>query len=343
LPVKPELGDQLRRVGLEAFVALYCFALGATIGSFLNVVVYRMPRGLNIVHPGSRCPGCGTSISLLDNIPIVSWLRLRGRCRSCSMPISPRYLAVEAAMGMLFVGLLYVEVLSGGRNLPLVAPKLVTDIIAIHWGSMWDLVRIALFHAFLLGTLLACVLIQADGFALPRSLLGTASLLMWGLPILWPDLRPVPALVVATGNLVPPRTSLEAAFVDAPAGVLIGLAAGLVLCLACRRESLAGKTRAALVPLMAMIGLALGWQAVLSVALLAASGRLVAALVSVTWSRAAGVPPAAFPAVAAMVHIALWKPLSGLAWWPGPGTAWLGGLASVMLAIQHAMSAAIQV
>jgi leader peptidase (prepilin peptidase) / N-methyltransferase len=77
-------------------VALLAGALGATFGSFFNVVIWRLPRGESIVHPPSRCPGCGAGVRPYDNVPVVSWLLLRGRCRDCRVPISARYPLVEA-------------------------------------------------------------------------------------------------------------------------------------------------------------------------------------------------------------------------------------------------------
>jgi len=75
--------------------------LGVLFGSFLNVVAYRLPRGESLSHPRSRCPGCESPIRPYDNVPILSWLLLRGRCRSCGTAISPRYPLVEAATGAL--------------------------------------------------------------------------------------------------------------------------------------------------------------------------------------------------------------------------------------------------
>ena len=77
--------------------------LGLIVGSFLNVVIYRVPRDLSIVRPGSACPGCGTAISARDNVPVLSWLLLRGRCRTCGEPISGRYPLVEALTGALWL------------------------------------------------------------------------------------------------------------------------------------------------------------------------------------------------------------------------------------------------
>src|SRR3954453_23853252 len=75
---------------------------GLIIGSFLNVVAYRLPRGESLAHPPSRCPHCGAPVKPYDNIPVLSWLLLRGRCRNCKAPISPRYPLVEAATGALY-------------------------------------------------------------------------------------------------------------------------------------------------------------------------------------------------------------------------------------------------
>ncbi len=81
----------------HALVVAWAVALGAAIGSFLNVVVARVPAGLSIVHPRSRCPRCLAPIAATDNVPVLSWLLLRGRCRSCRAPISVRYPLVELA------------------------------------------------------------------------------------------------------------------------------------------------------------------------------------------------------------------------------------------------------
>lgn len=78
--------------------------LGLLIGSFLNVVIYRLPRGESLNRPASRCPSCGKPVKPYDNIPVLSWLILRGRCRSCGAPISVRYPLVEALTAAVFVG-----------------------------------------------------------------------------------------------------------------------------------------------------------------------------------------------------------------------------------------------
>jgi leader peptidase (prepilin peptidase)/N-methyltransferase len=78
--------------------------LGALIGSFLNVVIHRVPLGESLVSPGSHCPSCGAPVRTRDNVPVLSWLLLRGRCRDCGAPISPRYPIVEAITAAAFAG-----------------------------------------------------------------------------------------------------------------------------------------------------------------------------------------------------------------------------------------------
>lgn len=87
-------------IGLDAMIGLYAFIVGAAVGSFLNVCVARWPRDLSIVRPGSRCPYCGHALSWFENIPLVSWLALRARCRCCDEPISVQYPLVELAVAL---------------------------------------------------------------------------------------------------------------------------------------------------------------------------------------------------------------------------------------------------
>jgi leader peptidase (prepilin peptidase) / N-methyltransferase len=87
----------------------FAAVLGAIVGSFLNVVIYRLPLGQSLASPGSRCPSCGTPIAPYDNVPVLSWLLLRGRCRHCGAPISPRYPAVELITAATFAAVVAVR------------------------------------------------------------------------------------------------------------------------------------------------------------------------------------------------------------------------------------------
>jgi leader peptidase (prepilin peptidase) / N-methyltransferase len=88
---------------VQYYLALWSLLLGLVIGSFLNVVIYRVPRHESLIRPGSHCPGCGAAIRWYDNIPVVSWVRLRGRCRSCRTAIAVRYPLVEGMTGVAFL------------------------------------------------------------------------------------------------------------------------------------------------------------------------------------------------------------------------------------------------
>jgi leader peptidase (prepilin peptidase)/N-methyltransferase len=90
-------------VQLEILLGIYAALLGLIVGSYLNVVIYRVPLGISTVLPRSRCPQCGAAIRAVDNVPVLSFLLLRGRCRQCGAHISWRYPAVEAATAALFL------------------------------------------------------------------------------------------------------------------------------------------------------------------------------------------------------------------------------------------------
>ena len=90
-------------MSLYFFLIVFSLVVGLCVGSFLNVCIYRIPAGESIVHPGSRCPACRTPIRFTDNVPLIGYLRLKGKCRQCGVEISPRYPIVELIMGLLSI------------------------------------------------------------------------------------------------------------------------------------------------------------------------------------------------------------------------------------------------
>ena len=171
-------------------IAAWFLFLGGAVGSFLNVVVYRLPAGMSISWPGSHCPRCNHAIRAYDNIPVLAWFWLRGRCRDCRQPISFRYPLVEAVTAGLFLLLLVVEVFHGGQNLPVRIPPCRKGLTRIRPRKPW---ASACFHLGLLCTLMAAGLIRWDGKRPPRRLF--VPLLLVGLiaPSIWPWLHPLPA------------------------------------------------------------------------------------------------------------------------------------------------------
>jgi leader peptidase (prepilin peptidase)/N-methyltransferase len=152
---------------IAAFTGLF----GAIAGSFLNVVVYRLPRRESLVRPASRCPGCGTPIKPYDNIPVLSWLLLRGRCRSCKTAIPKRYPLVEALTALLCVG----AVLAGGSTATIVLD--VTFILLLVPIALIDLEhRIIPNRLTALGALLALGIgIALDPSGEPERLIAAAA------------------------------------------------------------------------------------------------------------------------------------------------------------------------
>jgi leader peptidase (prepilin peptidase)/N-methyltransferase len=124
---------------LLAFVVV-----GLVIGSFLNVVIARVPEGRSLIHPGSACPGCGSAIAWHDNIPILSFVALRGRCRRCAMSIPWRYPAVEAATALLFTaaGLAFGPTLHGVSAAVLLAALVAITVIDLERQIIPDVISL---------------------------------------------------------------------------------------------------------------------------------------------------------------------------------------------------------
>ncbi len=129
--------------------AVLAAVFGAVIGSFLNVVAYRLPRGESLAHPPSRCPSCGVPIKPYDNVPVLSWLLLRGRCRNCGERISWRYPAVEAGTALLCA------------------------LVVVAKGPEWEAL---LGIAFVL-LLVPIALIDLDTFIIPNKITGPGALI----------------------------------------------------------------------------------------------------------------------------------------------------------------------
>ena len=155
--VKETLLDRLALLPVaEAVTLAFFFAFGAGVGSFLNVVVYRLPRGESLVFGGSHCPSCGAAIRSRDNVPVFGWLALRGRCRDCGSSIAARYPLVEAVAGGLVTVLAAIELL--GRT-----PRGRSGIDGLLAGESWGRLVVCLHHCWIALTLLTWVLLEWDG------------------------------------------------------------------------------------------------------------------------------------------------------------------------------------
>jgi leader peptidase (prepilin peptidase)/N-methyltransferase len=264
--VIPEPLVPLWAMELFAVVFLYAwlFWLGATVGSFLNVVIYRLPRGLNLAYPGSSCPQCGHPIRLQDNVPVLSWLALRGRCRDCGGRISPRYFLVELTTAALFLLVAIVE-----RHLLLGESGSFSRGMLFGYELTPFWARYGL-HVSLLATLLAATLIRSDGFSVPARLFWPVMLAAFVLPLIWPSIHLLPA--AARWQL----SGWQAGLADGVAGLIVGALVGLIVGLGYLYITRAWP-RIAPVSLAAATGVVCGWQGGLLISPRAIGGCLVTA------------------------------------------------------------------
>jgi leader peptidase (prepilin peptidase)/N-methyltransferase len=199
------------------------FWFGAAVGSFLNVVIYRVPAGRSLLHPPSRCPQCNTRLKPYDNVPVLGWLWLKGRCRYCRMAISPRYPLVEAFTGVLFLATFW--------------------LFGLSWATAG--------HWLLLSWLVALALIDLDTLTLPNSL--TQSGLVLGLGVQF-------ALPLLQGEPWPsPIHGLMGGILGTVLGIWLFDAITLFASAAMGQTAMGGGDA----KLAAMLGAWLGWQGVL--------------------------------------------------------------------------------
>src|SRR5262249_33977775 len=162
-----------------SLLGVFFFGIGTVVGSFLNVCIYRIPWQKSVIWPGSRCPRCLAAIAGFDNIPIVSWIALRGECRGCGLPISARYPVVEGFTGLLFVGAYLVDVIAVPRG---------------AWGQIPTLgLAAAAYHSLFLSLLVAAALIDYDLMIIPDGITVLGMVSGIALAAICPQVRPDPA------------------------------------------------------------------------------------------------------------------------------------------------------
>lgn len=209
-------------------VGVFAALLGAVLGSFLNVCIYRWPAEQSVVAPRSRCPSCGTTLAWHDNIPILSWLWLRGRCRTCAQPISIQYPAIELATSLIWLAAalrfgVSLEALRGALFLTLLLGIAVTDAREMVIPDQFSL------GGALVGLLLT---LPPGGFPLGRALLGggLAYVLLWVVKLVAERIVQKPALgvgdihmMVMVGIFLGSAGALLTVLLGSVLGLLVGL------------------------------------------------------------------------------------------------------------------------
>jgi prepilin signal peptidase PulO-like enzyme (type II secretory pathway) len=219
---------------VQIFYAFFFTVIGGCVGSFLNVVVYRVPLGLSIVTPPSSCPKCDHKLAWFDNVPVLGWIWLRGKCRFCKNPISAQYPIMEAICAALFGGM-FISYYMTGDNLAFERPELLQQNFIQTWGLF-------LVHLFLLGALIASSKVDANLFIIPLEIPWLATLVaLIALPLVaW--LQPavtesVAANVDALGRVVTPEAASPVWIAPAWAvGGAIGGSVGLIIAILLLRK-----------------------------------------------------------------------------------------------------------
>ncbi|MCA9074709.1 MAG: prepilin peptidase [Planctomycetaceae bacterium] len=253
---------------VESVSGLWFLIVGTAVGSFLNVVIYRVPRRISVITQRSHCPSCGVPILASDNLPLVGWLRLNGRCRNCQEEISERYPIVEGIVGLIFLLLFFVELISGGANLPM---RSINSYVGVQWilfYTKWDLVGLYAYHCMLLCTVFSWAMIRRDGKRVPVPTSGFMLAITIGAPLLFRHLLPWPYDTV--GNQAVTYTVPKAAMTSAWGLLAAGLVSFLpqIMNRACRATLQPPPQFDC--PSWLLIGAGLGWQAVVAIVVLLA-------------------------------------------------------------------------
>ena len=225
--------DLLGTIGtIQAYLArglalLWLFFFGSSLASFLNVVAWRVPRGRGI-NGASHCPNCNSKLSFFDKIPITGWLRNEGKCRSCRIPISPRYLWVEVALGSIFLLVAIVQLFFGGVNLPIRQIEQLTGIEYMIIDPKWELIQLTLFHLLLICLLFTFALIRSERLKIPVPVFASGIVFGFALPLIWPAMLLVSWQIGLDELVTLPRFSLDQ-ILTLSIGLLSGLGFGAIL------------------------------------------------------------------------------------------------------------------
>jgi leader peptidase (prepilin peptidase)/N-methyltransferase len=320
------------------FWLLAVFVLGTIVGSFLNVCIARLPLEKSILWPGSRCGRCLQPIRWYDNLPLVSYLVLRGRCRTCRQPYSARYFFVELLTGLGFAGLFYLEVVLNLHRwtVPWRPPfNVELGIFPVEWWLAWG------FHAILFALLLAVSVCDLDSREIPLALTVTGTviglvgsmLFPWPWPYTpeqalapvaahgqlggpwwnlapgagpkqalypWPVWGPLPAWLRPGGNW---QTGLATGLAGALMGTLLLRAVGFLFGAGLGKEAL-GLGDA---DLMMMAGSFLGWQAVVIAFLVSVAPALVVGILQLALRGDNSLPFGPSLAIGVLITMLCWR------------------------------------
>lgn len=334
----------------NALLALWIWCFGANVGSFMNVVIFRVPEGLSVVRPGSRCPKCLNHIQWYDNIPVISWLLLGAKCRHCALPISARYPIIEATVAAVFLLIAIIGPPTAGNNLPYVSDYGRRGIDLALWVMY-------AFHMLLVTTVICAAMIRYDRHPTPLRLyvpalaIGLTAPLVWSLTLVieslsyaWLPLQPVPFAGIGhmPGTTAKSLSPLLTSTLNCLAGLAVGLSLGWLVAAvgkpACRRLSTSE------VPAVGLCGLFLGWQAACALAVMAALIDLLTGAATHLLPRFQRVPWTGHLAIVTVVYLVAWRVLVGNVPWLGlNSTIAVFGVSALVVGVVSLVTANIAV
>jgi leader peptidase (prepilin peptidase)/N-methyltransferase len=311
LPLTETLATELVFDALGQSLVVACLVVvGAALGSFLNVVVYRMPRGMSLNRPASRCPNCGHAIRWYDNVPVVGWLMLGGKCRDCRTLIAARYPLVEALVALV-AGLLAWQ-----------ATTVVFVASTEQTATLYQIDLIAWTYRMLLAcTLVASGLIEYDGQQPVRRLVAFPLVVGLVMVAIWPGL--VSSQLLAEGQ----------GLVAAALGALVALVLGVAAWPAWRTPSAPNAIKGASMALgqLLLVGTLLGDEAVTTLAMLAMTLFALVRIAGGTCCAQFGWTASLASVTLVWVALQSWLPLWA---WPEPALVrvFIAGLVILVLA-----------
>ncbi len=303
---------------MEALTTGWFFVLGTVFASFMNVVAWRLPNKRTLLD-SSQCPFCAKRIRLSDNVPILGWIWLGCRCRTCRLPISVRYPLVELVYGIAFLILFQVEVVTGASNVPF---SRIYDFVGMDlmvWKPNWEVLRFYIYHCTLITILFTWTLVKIDRFETPPSLFLLTATIGIAMPVVWSHLQTVSLLEPRPEWLVE-KTQFAASMMEGGIGLVAGMAIGLILELLApvmtnEKDESVSHT---LIWGAMLVGLFMGWQAIISTALIYALISFATSLLSQIFPAVARWPLIGNFSLATFIQICIWNWTLQWSYWPNP-------------------------
>lgn len=296
---------RVRTAKLTVF-AVFAYA-GACVGSFLNVAASSAPRREAIALRSSACPKCGKPIRRIDNLPIISYWWLGGRCRNCDVPIPIRYFFVELVGMSIFASLFLFELVTGAANVPGFMHFSYTGIMWMILYTKWQVVGIYFLHCMLFSCLLMLGLMEQEDLRAPRWMKLSLLIGFAGSVIAIPTM-----LTVSIFDQTPLQLSGTLPdWIDRTANCVLGGLLGWILARLCTKVRLRQRQSSVSLPFsFTLLGITLGWQAVLTIGLLWLITSKLLRYMGGRRLRRHWLTPATLLVLIAILHHPVWKWLS---------------------------------